>query len=430
MGEKNLKYRYFVVGTLAVLLMISTVQAAVVTYKVAEVVPGKVGQVRTLKIVVATTTPVPTQATHRNIIIYSNPSGADLYIDNQLKGTTGINGITVTIEPRTYSIKLTKTLYLDYEETVDFGQDLSRTFALIPVQNTPFPTQAAHRNIRIDSNPSGATLSLDSVARGSTPATVTIEPGTHSIKLTKTGYYDFEQSVDFGQVTSRTFYLTPIQTTTKTITITPTFEPTSPTHQVTIYSNPSGATLSLDSVGRGPTPATLTVSPGPHTIRLTMPGYLDYSEPCVDFGQNISWTFYLTPVQTTTITATITPTQTPASHRNILIDSVPSGAHLTVDSQDWGATPTTVTILTGLHTIRLTKSGFYDYVASVDFGEDTFRTFSLSPVQGTTPVITVTPTITISPSPSRPPGFSASTFIIALIIVTLAVGIRRSREGL
>jgi hypothetical protein len=390
--------------------------------------------VRTLKIVVATTTPVPTQATHRNIIIYSNPSGADLYIDNQLKGTTGINGITVTIEPRTYSIKLTKTLYLDYEETVDFGQDSSRTFALIPVQNTPFPTQAAHRNIRIDSNPSGATLSLDSVACGSTPTTVAIEPGSHSIRLTKSGFNDYVASVDFGQDSSRTFPLTPIQTTTITTRITPTGVPT-PHRSILIDSVPSGARLWVNSQDCGETPATVTIEPGRHKIQLTKSGYLDYYEPSFYFGQETSRTFYLTPLQTTTITATITatqpsPTHTPASHRNILIDSVPSGAHLTVDSQDWGATPTTVTILTGLHTIRLTKSGFYDYVASVDFGEDTFRTFSLSPVQGTTPVITVTPTITISPSPSRPPGFSASTFIIALIIVTLAVGIRRSREGL
>ena len=357
MGEKNLKYRYFVVGTLVVLLVISMVQAAVVTYKVAEVVPGKVGQVRTLKIVVATTTPVPTQATHRNIIIYSNPSGADLYIDNQLKGTTGINGITVAIEP-----------------------------------------------------------------------------GSHSIRLTKSGFNDYVASVDFGQDSSRTFPLTPIQTTTITTRITPTGVPT-PHRSILIDSVPSGARLWVNSQDCGETPATVTIEPGRHKIQLTKSGYLDYYEPSFYFGQETSRTFYLTPLQTTTITATITatqpsPTHTPASHRNILIDSVPSGAHLTVDSQDWGATPTTVTILTGLHTIRLTKSGFYDYVASVDFGEDTFRTFSLSPVQGTTPVITVTPTITISPSPSRPPGFSASTFIIALIIVTLAVGIRRSREGL
>jgi hypothetical protein len=95
-----------------------------------------------------------------------------------------------------------------------------------------------------------------------------------------------------------------------------------------------------------------------------------------------------------------------------------------------GSTPATVTISPGSHTIRLIKSGFYDYLASVDFGQDASRTFYLTPVQTTTTVITVTPMDTISPSPSRIPGFSASTFISALIIITLAVGIRRYREGL
>jgi len=45
---------------------------------------------------------------------------------------------------------------------------------------------------------------------------------------------------------------------------------------VSITSNPDGAEIFVDSIGRGHTPALLKVKPGKHTVQLALSGYMDF----------------------------------------------------------------------------------------------------------------------------------------------------------
>ncbi|KQC03989.1 MAG: hypothetical protein APR53_04245 [Methanoculleus sp. SDB] len=118
-------------------------------------------------------------------------------------------------------------------------------------------------SISVSSSPTGATIYLDGVNKGTTPATLTgISPGTHTVKLTKSGYYDYTKTVTVvaGQTTAMSATLYPS------------------TGSISVTSNPTGASIYLDSVYQGTTSKTLSgIAEGTHTIKLTKSGYQDYT---------------------------------------------------------------------------------------------------------------------------------------------------------
>lgn len=117
------------------------------------------------------------------------------------------------------------------------------------------PTGPTTGNLQVSTTPSGATLTLDGQARGTTPITINgLSTGNHNAKLTSTNYYDYTDVVSIvaGQTTSKSYNLTPI------------------TGVANIASNPSGATCLLDGVSQGTTPFTLTgLSLAKHEFRVT-----------------------------------------------------------------------------------------------------------------------------------------------------------------
>jgi C1A family cysteine protease/PKD repeat protein len=215
-------------------------------------------------------------------------------------------------------------------------------------------------SIKINSAPSGASIFLDgsTAAVGVTNTTLSgILTGIHTIKLTRSGYTDWT-----GQVTV---------TQGKTSTITASLSPV-PTGSIKINSIPSGASIFLDgsTAAVGVTNTTLSgILTGIHTIKLTRSGYTD-------------WTGQVTVTQgkTSTITASLTSVT-----GSIKINSAPSGASIFLDGSTTakGATNTTLNgILTGTHTIKLTRSGYTDWNGQVNVTQGKTSTISaiLTPI--------------------------------------------------
>ena len=83
----------------------------------------------------------------------------------------------------------------------------------------------------------------------------------------------------------------------ETVTITPTGTIQQSSGNVTVHSSPSGASILIDGVYVGSTPATVTaVTPGNHIMRLTLSGYYDYEG-----------TLYILVGQTTNAFGTLPP---------------------------------------------------------------------------------------------------------------------------
>ena len=272
------------------------------------------------------------QPTTGSIGAKSTPSGATIVLDGMNKGTTPT---TLTgISTGSHTVVLRKSGYTDYvtSVTVTAGQTASILGTLTVQQTTG--------SINVKTTPSGATIVLDGINKGTTPATLTgISAGSHSIVLKKSGYTDYTTSVTVtaGQTASVSATLT-VQQTTGAIGVT---------------STPSGATIVLDGINKGTTPATLTgISAGSHSLVLKKSGYADYTTSVT-----------VTAGQVASVSATLTVQQTTGS---INVKSTPSGATIVLDGINKGTTPATFTgILAGSHSLVLKKSGYPDYTTSV-----------------------------------------------------------------
>ncbi len=133
-----------------------------------------------------------------------------------------------------------------------------------------------------------------------------------------------------------------------------------------IDSIPSGASLSIDGTFRGITPFTIrTISAGTHRLTLRMTGYDDFSTSVtVPDGGNVKGVYTMVPSTTETANVTIIPGQ-PATGV-IFIDSIPSGASLSIDGAPAGTTPyISRTIPSGDHAVVLTFSGYADLSSTV-----------------------------------------------------------------
>ena len=139
----------------------------------------------TKSVTVLTTTPLlsPTGS----LSITSSPSVAGVYIDGSFQGITPVTVSDLTTGSHT--IRITRTGYNDYTTTaaVYAGQTTSVTATLIQIDTSP-----STGSLYITSSPSGADVYVDLIYKGITTTTLSdIPPGSHSIRITKTGYNEY-----------------------------------------------------------------------------------------------------------------------------------------------------------------------------------------------------------------------------------------------
>jgi hypothetical protein len=120
---------------------------------------------------------------------------------------------------------------------------------------------------------------------------------------------------------------------------------------IAVTSFPPGAMAYLDGAPKGTTPLTISsVTPGTHTVDLTLTGY-----------QNYQTTVTVTANQIATLSATLIPTPTTGG---LSIISTPSGATILVDGVKTGVTPMGVELLPGSHVVKLQKAGYAEYTGT------------------------------------------------------------------
>ena len=121
--------------------------------------------------------------------------GVNVYLNNTWVGTTGSRG-SVNIPVRLYEeqdILLSRHGYQQYRDTVSFGQDK---------EVMEFALDVASALFKVESEPSGAEVSIDGVAVGTTPMLEgkLVNFGFRKVKLTVGGdFRDWEQVIEFNQ---------------------------------------------------------------------------------------------------------------------------------------------------------------------------------------------------------------------------------------
>jgi outer membrane protein assembly factor BamB len=136
-------------------------------------------------------------------------------------------------------------------------------------------------SIYIHSSPPGADMHLNGIYKDTTPTTIPdVSPGSHTIKLTKSGYEDYTTTVYVSAGDAESIYATLTQET----------------GSISVSSAPSGADIYLDGAYKGTTPTTISdASPGSHTLKLEKHSYAEWLTPVhVTSGVTESITAHLT----------------------------------------------------------------------------------------------------------------------------------------
>ncbi len=211
---------------------------------------------------------------------------------------------------------------------------------------------------QISSTPSGASVYFDRTYQGTTPVTIPVSTTgnpSHTIRLTKSGYAEWTDTYDGNPVEGDTIY------------VSATLQPMAGGEKgyYRVSSSPSGASVYFDDSYKGTTPLTVTVSttglPG-HTIRLVLSGYQEWSS--YQPGNPSEG-------ETVSVAATLRPLQT---YGSITVTSSPAGATAVLDGGQSQVTPCTFqSVLPGIHTIQVTKSGYqaWSTTTSVSSGLNT-----------------------------------------------------------
>ncbi|MDK2950918.1 MAG: hypothetical protein PWQ77_583 [Kosmotogales bacterium] len=268
--------------------------------------------------------------------VNSNPSGADVYIDNQYKGQSPVS---ISLNPGTYTLKLQKAGYETYNEQFNLSTTLTKNINLTPT--------VKNYDISFSSNPSGAKIYINNQYKGTTPKSLTLEEGNYTARLSMNGYEDYTETINLDRNISRNITLTPIQQN----------------YNLSVSSNPSGASIYLNNSYYGQTPMTVSLIEGNYNLQLQMNGYDNYTET-INLNRNISRNITLTPIQ---------------QNYNLSISSNPSNASVYINNSYYGKTPMNITLMENNYSLEIEKSGYVNYTETINLNRDISRNITLTP---------------------------------------------------
>ncbi|HEU0031755.1 MAG TPA: PEGA domain-containing protein [Kofleriaceae bacterium] len=137
---------------------------------------------------------------------------------------------------------------------------------------------------------------------------------------------------------------------------------------LTIRTNPSGASVTIDGAFAGVSPYTGKVKGGPHRVVVEYDGQREERDARIDYGEPA------------TIDIAI---RGPAGTLRVV--GTPPGAAVTVDEQPAGVVPTSVPVPAGTHAVRVVATGYnaFDTTATIEPGRETIVTAQLTRALGT-----------------------------------------------
>ncbi len=182
--------------------------------------------------------------------ITSDPIGARVSIDGQLRGVTPLPAIE--LRPGNHKLLVTADRYLNHRsEVLIEGGGLKQD---LKIELTP-----GWAAVTVDSSPAGANVLIDGELVGTTPLTTDVLDGTHRLQIELAGYETWRD--DFTAVADEPQNLPEV--TLKAAD-----------GRVQIQSEPTGANVVVDDEYRGQTPLVLGLAPNQtHELTISKSGY-------------------------------------------------------------------------------------------------------------------------------------------------------------
>lgn len=218
--------------------------------------------------------------------------------------------------------------------------------------------------LRIATDPPGALVAVDRVARGNAPVEVGgLAPGKHLVTLTQRGYRDAFETVMLDGSQSRTLEVR-----------------LEPIHgSALVRSEPTGANVAVDGAHRGTTPLLLThLELGKHRVAVTRPGFQDR---VLDLE-----VFNASPQQLDVTLLTDSAT--------LRVNSDPPGVEVLLNGVPRGQTPVVLErIPDGDSVVELKSEGYAPYRQSIRLsaGDDESVDVALVPLPASLQVVSMPP---------------------------------------
>jgi hypothetical protein len=279
------------------------------------------------------------------VVITSEPSGADVYIDDKSTGMQTPYSKQWPIGTHTYRVSLD----MFHPEAGKF--ELLPNIDKIKINSKLKP---AFGQLKISTIPEdGATITLDGIPiPQSTPCILEkIKSGTHTLSVNKALYHESTQLVK----------TTDSLTTALTINLKPAFG------SIFISSTPeSGAAVTIDDVSTGKvTPCTVEkIKSGNHLISLRREGYAPIKKPItVNDGQKVSIDVAMSPL-----------------FGEVKINSSPE-ADIYIDNSNVATGTYTGRLNAGIYTIEARKPKHTSDIQKIQIATGETKTISLAPLQ-------------------------------------------------
>ena len=215
-----------------------------------------------------TSAPASTAPLTALLEISTTPDGAAVQVDGQNrpeKTPFSVSGLSAGL----HTLILTKPGYLPISRTVEL---MGGTNANLAVELEIAPTAIA-----FTSNPSGATVFVDDDPTGqTTPATLRLAPGSHSISLVKQGFEEGTGNVQLEQGETQHFSVT-LQPADRDARIRSVFGGAKDKAMLVVRSRPRGAHIRVDDSNvEATTPTRLVVKNGKTRVTVEKEGYKPY----------------------------------------------------------------------------------------------------------------------------------------------------------
>jgi streptogramin lyase len=199
---------------------------------------------------------IPTTLIPATLIVISNPTGADVFIDAMQRGTTPATFTDIT--PGTHSVAVSKIGYLGSYSTITVSPQQPST-----VDVTLEPLKVGTGIISVRSDPPGASIILDGqYTMKTTPYDFyEVTPGVHTLEVTMLEYGTYTKTITVDPGT--------------TVVVTTPWSYTEKDSVVFFSSDPDGANVYIDDSMKGVTPLSLHLKKGTYIVKMTKEGYED-----------------------------------------------------------------------------------------------------------------------------------------------------------
>lgn len=209
--------------------------------------------------------------------IQCNQSGAQVYVNGRLMGTTTPN-LALLLPAGSYQIRLSKKGYNDFNTTVVLPSGgTALTVTLLPKGSVapqpappPQPVQPATFGLTVNASQPFAEVFINGRSYGRAPVSTQVMPGTYSVVVRAPNMLEWSQTVSV---------------TNAPVVLSASMRPQS--NQLTVNANVAGAQVFINGNPAGQTPFSTQLPPGSYSIIIKAPGYLDYSQSFVMNGPQV-----------------------------------------------------------------------------------------------------------------------------------------------